>query len=161
MDELTQSDLQELLSYDPATGVFTRRARTAQRVRVGDVAGGISSQGYRYIKILGRSFRASRLAWLYVHGAWPLGTIDHINGNRGDDRIANLRDCASAENSQNRRNPKGVYWCGKRRRYTSVVMISGVRHYLGRFKTAAEARQAYVDAKSKLHPFQNMSNLRT
>lgn len=159
MNELTAARLRDLLAYDPDTGVFTRKVRTAHRCKVGDVAGSLNAEGYRYIRLLGRHYKANRIAWLYVHGAWPTGVVDHINGDRGDDRIVNLRVCTNAENSQNRRRPAGAYPCQKGGGFFSTVMVDGIKHYLGRFATRDEARAAYVEAKHRLHPFQNTGNL--
>lgn len=157
--ELTPDKLREVLSYCPETGTFLWKVRTAHRSKVGDVAGSLNGQGYRYIKLLGRGYRANRLAWLYVNGEWPKDQVDHINGDRGDDRISNLRDCSNAQNAQNRNAPQGCYKTKKGAGYFSVVTVDGERHYLGRFSSAAEAREAYSAAKARLHPYQDAGNL--
>ena len=84
MTELIADRVRELLHYEPDTGVFKWRARSASvgrggsRVRVGQIAGAITVNGYRAVKVAGRTYTMHRLAWLYVYGAWP-GEIDHIN----------------------------------------------------------------------------------
>ena len=104
---------------------------------------------------------AHRLAWLYTHGKWPSKYIDHINGVKTDNRIANLREADNGENMQNqrraRRNSKtgllGVRWNRASGNYVAVITVN--RHVInvGSFKTAEEAHEAYLRAKAELHEF--------
>lgn len=103
--------------------------------------------------------KANRLAWLITFGEWPAGQVDHIDGNKSNDSIDNLRVCTNAENCQNRSHAKGAYKTQKGPGYFAVVTVKGNRHYLGRFPTEELARAAYVEAKAKLHPFQNIENI--
>jgi hypothetical protein len=89
-DKLTAERLRERLHYDAETGVFTRRVGSGH-AHAGDMAGSVHSTGYVRIGIDGGKYTAHCLAWLYVHGVWPSDQIDHINRNRSDNRIANLR----------------------------------------------------------------------
>ena len=93
--DLTHALLLEQVHYDPETGVFTRR-------KTGKACGRQSVDGYIYIVIKGCSYKAHRLAWFYVHGSWPIFVIDHINRDRADNRIVNLRDVPQSINAQNR-----------------------------------------------------------
>lgn len=99
--ELTVERLKELLYYDPETGKFSRLVSNSNRVKVGDIAGTLNSRGYLQIQIDGKLYKAHRLAWLYTHKAWPADQIDHVNRDRTDNRISNLREASSAENSRN------------------------------------------------------------
>jgi hypothetical protein len=90
-DKLAAERLRERLRYDGGTGVFTRRVGSGH-ARAGEIAGSVHSTGYVRIGIDGGKYTAHRLAWLYVHGVWPSDQIDHINRNRSDNRIANLRE---------------------------------------------------------------------
>lgn len=146
---MTQEELKALLDYDPATGVFTWRARRARGAVAGGVAGHVTKWGYRRTTICGRPHLMHRLAWLYVYGAWPSGQIDHINGNRTDNRIANLRSATPRMNQHNRR-AKGC--CRHRRGWVAQITCNYVHHYLGKFHTESEARAAYLAAKAVLHP---------
>jgi hypothetical protein len=153
---LTHERLLELLAYDPATGVFTRRVDVggrAKRFKAGTVAGCVDrSVGYVRITVDGRHLWAHRLAWFYVHGAWPLGQVDHINRERVDNRIANLRDVPQAINLQNRADARGVCWEPHRRKWRATVSVENRNRFLGRFDTEEAARAAYLSAKRAAHP---------
>jgi len=101
---LTQSELKELLHYDPETGVFTWLVRNGSGVEAGDVAGTLTLRGYWSIRYRRRSYRAHRLAFLYMTGSFPTLDVDHINGARGDNRWCNLREVTSRQNARNRVN---------------------------------------------------------
>jgi hypothetical protein len=90
--------LRELFSFDPTTGLFTR---IVGRVSAGAVAGSKYPNGYVYLRVDGRAYRAHRLAWFWVHGTWP-PEIDHIDRNPANNRIANLRPASHALNGLNR-----------------------------------------------------------
>ena len=108
--DITAQRLRELLHYDPETGHFTRKVRTAQRHRVGDRADLVSTTGnlagYYRVALGGTKYLAHRLAWFYVHGMWPAGEIDHIDADRGNNRIANLRDVPAQMNKENFRRAR-------------------------------------------------------
>lgn len=155
--------LRQTLAYDPDTGVFTwavtRRGRNG-RSDAGQVAGGLQSAGgYRRISIGGQSYQAHTLAWLWVHGKFPQGDIDHINGQKDDNRIANLRDVSRSVNLQNMRKPRntntsgylGVSLFKRTGKYTAEITINYQKKNLGYFSTAEEASAAYLKAKRELH----------
>ena len=152
--------LTELLLYDPERGIFRwlkRWDRRCNRYKVGDIAGeSISGLGYRYIKILGRSYRANRLAFFYVNERWPEGEVDHINRDRSDDRIANLREVSKSVNLHNRiaalpSSTTGLLGVTRnRKRFQATIKINGRRTSLGGFATPEEAHRAYVEGKARL-----------
>lgn len=146
--------------YAPETGVFTR-IRAAGRHgchKVGTVARSATSHGYTVIRVGGVLHGAHRLAWLYVFGEWPQ-IVDHINGDRSDNRIANLRNVTQAENMQNiKRAPAnsksgllGAHRFGRSKRWTARIRINGVSTKLGLFDTAEDAHAAYMAAKRQYH----------
>lgn len=159
--ELTQEELKRLLHYDPETGVFTWRVKPAQRVAIGTVAGCLHSRGYWRVSIQGKIRRSHRLAWLYIHGYLPVSGIDHINGVKSDNRLANLRLANLSENGQNQRRAQsdgtsgylGVSYHKKRKKWRSQICIEGRYIHIGFFPTAEKAHDAYVTAKRELHPF--------
>ena len=151
-DSITADELRSILHYDPLTGVFTR-IRSAHPHRVGVVVGSVS-HGYLLIGVLKRRYRAHRLAWLYVYGTWPKHDIDHINRNRSDNRIANLRDVTNQQNlcnagdfSTNTSGRKGVYWDKRDSRWRACIVNKGRYLSLGYFDTQAKAVAARVAAE--------------
>jgi hypothetical protein len=157
---LTAHRLRELLVYDGETGVFAWRASRGAGANVGAVAGTLH-QGYRKIRVDGVKHFAHRLAWLHVHGEWPAGEIDHVNGDKLDNRIANLRDVTRSTNKQNMREARadsasgflGVLFrkTAKRNPYAASIMVEGRRKHLGQFPTPDAAHAVYVNAKRQLH----------
>ena len=153
--------LHELLQYDPSTGLFEWKESRARGAKAGDVAGSRHSHGYTKIKIDGRTYRAHRLAWLYVHGVWPTNQLDHRNGIRDDNRIENLREATAGQNHQNRavqsnstsRHP-GVGWHPRAKRWRAHIKVGGKQIYVGHFKELSDAVKARAAAKAKHHTFQ-------
>jgi hypothetical protein len=160
--ELTQAQLKHLLHYDLDTGEFTWVRRASPVVTIGAVAGCVSVENYWYIKVRGRCYRAHRLAYLYMTGEWPKHEIDHMNGNRSDNRWVNLREVTRAENQQNVRAPKsgsksGVLGVTPRRgKFRADIKANGKQMYLGDFTTSEEAHAVYLKAKAALHPFSTL-----
>lgn len=155
---LTAQRLRELLHYEPETGVFTRRVRTGCKTKAGEVAGGTNWAGYTQIRVDFNRYMAHRLAWLYMHGAWPQGSIDHIDGNPANNSFVNLRDVDHSANMQNQRkaNRKSVTGTlgvsvGPKGKHIAKIGIGGKTHYIGSFDTAEDAHAAYVSFKRQHH----------
>lgn len=144
-------------SYDPDTGVLQYLISPCSRVKVGDKAGSPDKHGYLTIRILDKSYKAHRIAWLHFYGAWPLKDLDHINGVKNDNRIVNLREVDMSTNLENQRRAHSKNILGllgvspKRKKYEARICIRGKVKRLGIFNTAEEAHEAYVTAKRKLH----------
>lgn len=157
---LTQKYLKEVLSYSEETGVFTWAKRKGHAMP-GDVAGTNFGQGYIGVQIDGRRYQAHRLAWLYVFGAWPNNEIDHIDGVRNNNAIANLRDVTHRQNIQNKRKATsgsrsgliGAHFKKYKNKWSSCIACSGKRIHIGYFDSAIKAHEAYIAAKRELHPF--------
>jgi hypothetical protein len=143
--------LRSLLHYDSNTGVFTPRVGR-RGVRGDGALGRADGAGYVRFMVHGRQYLAHRLAWLYVHGEWPTGEIDHIDGDRGNNRIYNLREATRSQNCANRRKgsdslPKGVQRnAGK---FQAVITVRGERRCLGTYRSPEEAHAAYCSAARK------------
>lgn len=154
---LTAGRLKELFAYNAETGIFKRRVRTSNAVGAGDIAGSLSD-GYLRICIDGQSYKAHRLAWYYVHGTWPSGQLDHINGNRSDNRIANLREATQSEQNANagRRSDnttgyRGVSFHKASGKYTARVMRGGKLVYASYHDAPEDAATAYRAASLAHH----------
>lgn len=155
---LTQKELKEILSYDPETGLFTRKVTTSNSAIRGSIAGynSLGSSGNRYCEILynGTRYKAHNLAWLYMVGTFPKREIDHINRVKYDNRWANLREAtrsqntANSTNSRNKSGYKGVSLETKTGKFKAEICCSYKKYTLGRFNTAEDAARAY-DVKAK------------
>lgn len=160
---ITQDDLKNFLSYDAKSGIFTWIKSNKYDISPGDVAGHKAKNGYVICGLLGTTYLAHRLAWLYQYGEWPKFHIDHIDGDRSNNSIANLRECTASQNGQNRnRHTKrqekksiyvGVSWDRKTKKWTAQINLNRKNYYLGRFDDESLAREAYLKAKAKLHDF--------
>lgn len=145
----------ELLRYDPATGCFKWLVDCGGRKRAGKDAGTLDGYGYLLISIDSRLVRAHRLAWFVTSGEWPKEQIDHINGVRLDNRIANLRDVSPGRNSANRHKVyarsglMGAHADPGNKGFNSKITRDGVERSLGRFRTAEEAHSAYMAARAE------------
>jgi hypothetical protein len=158
---MTLEKCKRLFSYDPLTGVFTHRARR-QGVKHGARAGRPKDGGYRSIEMKGIKkgrivrIREHRLAWAFVHGDWPEMALDHINGVKDDNRIANLRLATTAQNNMNRRKGKnnksgfiGVYWDKKAERWIATIGVGGKKRTLGRFVRKEVAAMVAMCARKR------------
>lgn len=145
---ITAQHLRNLLKYDPETGIMTWRIASG-RVKAGTQITCTDSRGYVVVRVDGALQRVHRLAWLYVHGISP-SVIDHVNGNPGDNRIINLRECSIRQNTMNRSIQSnntsghvGVCFCKRRRKFRATITEDGKQISLGYFDTAVEASIAY------------------
>lgn len=115
--------------------------------------------GYQRISFNGRLFQAHRLAWAIAHGKWPEDLIDHINGDRSDNRLSNLRDVSARVNLQNERKARknsrsgllGASWSKVTKRWAARIHYDGKHRHLGYFDTPQEAHAAYLAAKRLFH----------
>lgn len=148
---LTQEILKEHLYYDPETGVFTWLKSQYRPYSIGTRAGKIHARsGYERIGLLQKVYSSHRLAWMYVHGYFPEGEVDHINGYRSDNRINNLRttdDTGTATNKciacNNKSGFKGVDFYSRYQKWRARCQVSYGSTLLGYFDTPEEASEAY------------------
>lgn len=149
--KLTLERVKQLLEYYPDAGVFVYVAKR-WRFPGGTIAGKVhNKRGHVYVKIDQQAYLAHRLAWFYVHGEWPSGDLDHINGDRADNRICNLRIANKAPQRGNTSGVKGVSYHHHAKRWYAAITVNRERIRLGSFKTKEEAGQAYATAAAKYH----------
>lgn len=146
--------LHELLKYDSESGIFTWKVRTSKRVKKGQIAGTVKDDGYIRIRIDGTLYLAHRLAWLYHYGTFPENEIDHINRNKSDNRIGNLRDVDRVTNainkdlqSNNESGVAGVRWSKGSNKWRAYIGVEGKTIQLGYFVEFHEAVNARKNAE--------------
>ena len=148
------ASLLQNLHYCPDTGAFTWRKDSGTNKLAGKRAGTLCN-GYVTISINKRFYRAHRLAWASFHGASEFGFIDHINGDRSDNRISNLRECTVSQNQINRRQtvgslPRGVFWSSTRKKFLARIKLNGKSKQIGTFTSSEDAAAAYDKAASEM-----------
>lgn len=171
---ITEEDIKmfmEFFTYIPETGSLTWKKKSGDRIMVGADAGTVRPNGYKHLSLGKRFLFVHRVRWCLATGM-PIGAgdfIDHINGNRTDNRASNLRVVDHRTNVQNARKPNsrsstgflGVYVDNRANRGPSafvarigVTLESGKKKllHLGSFDTPEAAHQAYLEAKRRLHP---------
>lgn len=154
---IDSEELRRIIEYDPETGILRDKGVRTRGVK-GRALGNHDKDGYLLLKVYQVTYKAHRLAWLYVHGEWPKNEIDHINGVKDDNRIANLRDVSQSFNQHNileamKNSKSGVRGV---RRLSSGSWEANIRHQgkrvrLGTFGSINEAGKAYQQARLRLH----------
>ena len=145
-----------LFIYDKETGLFVWRENPNIRHKIkGNIAGTKLKTGYISISYLRRFYLGHRLAWLYEYGEFPKGKIDHINGIKDDNRIANLRLATNSQNQMNTRgkncNPfKGVSYAKANKKWRARINKDGVSYWLGLYDSQIEASEAYKKKAEEL-----------
>lgn len=158
MTNLTQDRLKKLLHYNTETGIFTRIKEYTTDNSLGSIAGCMDSKGYWKINVDGKSYRAHRLVWLYVFGKFPEKLIDHINRNKSDNRLINLRMVGYSENNQNHKINKrntsgvtGVHLHKKSQKWHAMINLDKKPKYIGSFPTIEEAKAAREKAEKEFY----------
>lgn len=151
--------LKEYLNYDSKTGNITwkkeRVGRGRNAARVGKKVGHLTTRGYVQIIFNNKQYKAHRVAWFLYYGKWPKNQIDHINGNKSDNRIKNIRDVTNVENCRNKEKHRrghllGTTFCKKSKKWVAQITIKGRGINLGNFKTKLAAHKKYKQEADEL-----------
>ena len=140
--------IREVLAYDPETGNLLWKKPVGKKIKSGDIAGSFDkTTGYVRLKLRGRRLLAHRVVWFLHNAVWPKGVIDHINRNKTDNRLCNLRDTTVGENTRNserfQKDTTGVFKSGKDR-WAARITINRKTKFLGTFDSLIKARSAYL-----------------
>jgi hypothetical protein len=153
---ITQELLDSLFKYMDGK-LYWKKITNMSRVKVGDEAGFMSKQGYKCIRIYNKIFKQHRIIFFMHHGFFP-EFVDHIDGNKLNNNIDNLRVASRIQNQQNAKiradnksGIKGVSWYKKTNTWRAVIKINGKFKHLGLFKDIDDAKNAVVNARNLYH----------
>jgi len=138
--------------YNPDTGELTWRI-DKRPAKSGDYAGTVNHDGYRKVMLFKKYYSVHRVAWAMTYGDWPIGEVDHIDGDRLNNRLENLRDTTHRGNSQNRQAHRKGHLVGTTRvkhGWQSSITINYKRMHLGIFASEQEAHSAYLKAQEAI-----------
>lgn len=165
IDDNLLKEMKQHMIYDPISGNFLALKKGRKGRKIGDILGW-DSHRYRLIYFKNQAYRAHRLAWLFYYNQ-DCEIIDHIDLDRSNNKINNLRNGSRTDNNQNIIHKRkhnttgklGVEWShnSSKNLYTARITAYGKRIYLGAFSNIDDAHQAYVNAKQKLHPFSTLT----
>lgn len=147
MKEIAPEELRRLVSYDPDTGAL-------HRTEDGSPITTTDEFGYIRFRVGGVRMRGHRAAWVIHYGSWPEGTVDHINSDRADNRLSNLRLASIAENVRNGRARRaGLKGATKLKngKWRAQIMVNRRNIYLGDHATEEAAAAAYDRAARRHH----------
>lgn len=163
-NQITKDELSKYLEYDSEVGVFRWLVGNGARAKAGAIAGSAEVMGYWQIALNKVTYKAHRLAWLYVYGSLPKGVIDHINGDKRDNRIVNLRDVSVSGNQYNRKAPKnntsghqGVSFVNSMGRWRVTLAVGKKQINIGYYSKIDDAVAAHKAAKNKYHIIEELS----
>jgi len=152
-----QALLQDLFKYNLQTGQLLRKIKTSNSTRAGDIVGSTESSGYLQVKVNRVSYRVHRIIYKLLRGDFNEELqIDHINRNRADNRIENLRLVTTEENCRNQKRRtnntsghSGVYWFCVQNNWRATIYINGRKAFLGSFKKKEDAVAARKKAEKE------------
>lgn len=155
---LSADELKKNLFYDESTGIFTWIVNKKRNL-IGTKAIACDAYGYVKIYLNGKHYKAHRLAWLYTYNKFPLYDIDHVDGNRKNNKIENLRDVKHIINSGNFtkktvRSTTGFLGVSKIKgtgKFRATIQVNRKSIHIGIFDTAESAYEAYIIKKREVH----------
>jgi hypothetical protein len=159
---ISQDEVKNLFLYVPeakGSNLIWKVDMPHHKVK-GKLAGSPNNEGYWHIRIQSKLYKAHRLVWLLHNGVWPVKGLDHIDGNKNNNVIENLREATDAENNQNKKIASnntsgyiGVSWHKGHKKWGASIRSNNKQHHLGYHTTPESAHNAYIEAKKSMHMF--------
>lgn len=149
----SQKELLNTFQYNHITGELTWKTSPVSNIKIGDIAGCKFKNGYIYVGISGKQYRAHRIIWKIIYGYDP-GEIDHKNHNKSDNSLKNLREVTHIENMRNQKTfsnntskTTGVYWHKRKELWQASIGVKGKLKHLGYFNCINAAISARKKAE--------------
>jgi len=153
---ITQKELKNILHYNPKNGVFIWSKKISKKINTGDIAGDVNKRGYCRIGIRGKKYASHILAWIYIYGEAPENDLDHIDHNKTNNKISNLRIVTPSENAMNQTMSKanksgfnGVVWNKKAGKWMVQIAFERNQIYLGIYDDIHDAIEVRKEANIK------------
>lgn len=150
------NEIFERLGYIKETGQIFWKKPLRKKSLINKIINRISNNGYVIVKIYNTRIQIHRIVWLFENGTWPNGVIDHVDGNKLNNKYNNLRVVTMRTNSQNRKEHRNGNLLGahkntksNKNQWASRIQINGKSIYLGSFRTQVEAHNAYIEELNK------------
>lgn len=137
----------KMFSYNPDTGIVTRKISVSSRARARDELWTVNCSGYIVVRFEGKLHYVHRIIWLMQTGEWPTLVIDHIDGNGANNKWTNIRHVTYSVNLQNKIVESGVYWSKRDKVWVATMQVDGRRQHIGQHKSKIIAEAMYKQAK--------------
>lgn len=155
---LTQHYVRDIFDYDPSTGVVTRKRSVSRNTKASQRVGTVNGNGYLAVRVLKKTYSLHRIIWLHSYGYLPSKDIDHINRNRLDNRLLNLREVQRIDNCRNISKPRhntsgctGVSWYSRDKKWNVYIKVDKKNKWLGRYDTIFEAAAVRRSAEHHIY----------
>lgn len=148
--------INEYLTYDASTGNLYQ-LKKRPKIQVGSLAGGINKKGYRYIQLNGRKYPSHHIVWFIETNSFPQKQIDHIDGNKTNNKFSNLREVTNKQNTENRGKQKnnktgykGVSFNNRLKKYVAQIQHNNKPIHIGVYQNSYDAHLAYEEKAKEL-----------
>jgi hypothetical protein len=152
---ITQDNLKDYFTYKDGN-LFWKR-QPSRRITVGSIAGNLTERGYIQVKVFNKRFYAHRIIFFMFNGYFPQ-ELDHIDGNKSNNRIENLRDSTKSQNNMNSKKrkdntsgTKGITWDKRCNKWKVQGQANNIKYYLGRYDDMELAKKVIYEFRKQHH----------